>query len=287
MMENIQSFGLGIAYVILGMVLLLIAKIIKDLLTPYKLDQELSQKDNPAPGVALAGYYAGVIIIFLGAVIGSEAEQIDTFGLMAAEAGIDLAYALVGILALNLGSWIVDKLVLRKFSTRKEIIEDRNVGTGAVEAGCMIATALVIAGAVSGEGGGPLTALAFYAAGQIVLVLFALFYQWITRYDIHEEIEKDNVAAGLALGLSTIAIGLIICKAAAGDFEGWGVNFSEFGLYAVLGFAVLMILRKVTDVTLLPGTTIGVEIARDRNVNAGWIEGVVAVGIAAMIFFLL
>ena len=53
--------------------------------------------------------------------------------------------------------------------------------------------------------------------------------------------------------------------------------FSRLGL--------LWILRRVTDWVLLPGTTIAAEIARDRNVNAAWIEGIVSVGMATTIFF--
>ena len=50
---------------------------------------------------------------------------------------------------------------------------------------------------------------------------------------------------------------------------------------------LLAILRKVTDRLLLPGSTIAHEIATDRNINAAWIEGIVSMGIASIIFFML
>ncbi len=284
-METMQSVGLGVAYVILGVVVLLLAKIINDLTTPYRLDEELTGKDNPAFGLVLAGYFAGVVIIFLGAVIGPDPDELVSLGAIARMIGIDFAYAVGGIIALNIGRWVVDRLVLYKFSTAKEVIVDRNMGTGAVECGCMIATALIIAGAIHGEGGGPLSALAFFLLGQLVLVLFGLFYQWITKYDIHAEIERDNVAAGVALGMSMVAIGIIVLKASAGDLEGWSDKLTWFAIYVVLGALLLMLLRKVTDALFLPGTTIQREIAVDRNVNAALIEGVIAIGISAIFFF--
>ena len=55
----------------------------------------------------------------------------------------------------------------------------------------------------------------------------------------------------------------------------------------MIGFVLLSVLRRLTDWVLLPGTTIAEEIARDRNVNAAWVEGVVAIGMATVITFML
>ena len=295
-METIQSFGIGVAYVVLGVVVLIIAKIVKDFLTPYKIDEELTTKNNLAVGLAMTGYFAGVLIVFLGAVMGPDLEY-ESLGELIIALGIDFLFALGGIVALNIGRGVIDKFVLTQFSTTKEIIQDRNAGTGAVECGGFIATALIVAGAIYGEGGESwwfalLSVVVFFVFGQVVLVLFARFYQWITRYDIHAEIERDNVAAGVAMGSSMIAIGIIVLKGTAFDFDTdsgseWLDSFLWFAIYAVLGFVLLMILRKVTDALFLPGTTIQHEIATDRNLNAAWLEGVVAIGIATMVFVLL
>ena len=70
-MENIgsfaQTFVIDIGYVILGVLVLTLAKILKDIMTPYKVDEELTISDNPALGVSISGYYAGVFAIFIGA----------------------------------------------------------------------------------------------------------------------------------------------------------------------------------------------------------------------------
>lgn len=286
-MDDFYGILISLAYVFLGVVTLIVAKIIKDFLTPYKIDVELTAKDNPALGLTLTGYFAAVIIIFLGASVGLDPEEPLSAIELAIELGIVLLYSLGGIVALNLGRVIVDKLVLTRFSTVKEIIQDRNVGTAAVEAGCFVATGLIVAGSINGEGGGPLSALAFFGLGQVVLIIFSKFYQLITKYDIHAEIEKDNVAAGVALGSSMVAIGVVLLGATRGDFIGWNENLTMFGYFSVFGLVLLLILRRVTDFLLLPGTTIAHEIATDRNINAAWIEGIVSIGMATIILFMI
>ena len=84
-----------------------------------------------------------------------------------------------------------------------------------------------------------------------------------------------------------VAIGLIVLKGTAGDFVSWSENLTTFGINTMLGFALLMVLRKVADGLFLPGTTLAHEIATDRNLNAAWIEGVVAVSVAGLVFVLL
>ncbi|MDJ0762738.1 MAG: DUF350 domain-containing protein [Myxococcota bacterium] len=285
--DDWHALGLGLAYVVLGVVILLVAKIVQNAVTPYRIDEELTKKDNAALGLSITGYFAGVIIIYLGAAVGDEIPVREiSRGDLLKTVGIDALYALIGVAALNVGRVVVDKLVLYKFSTKKEIIEDRNVGTGAVEFGCYIATALTIAGAISGHGHW-WSALAFFGLGQVTLILFGFFYQLITSYDIHEAIEKDNAAAGVAFGSGLIAIGIILFKATSGDFISWRENLTEYGVVAAVGFVVMLLLLKVTDSVFLPNTTLAKEIARDRNVAAAWIEGIVSIGMATVICFML
>ena len=116
-MVDFYGILISLAYVFLGVVTLIVAKIIKDFLTPYKIDVELTAKDNSALGLTLTGYFAAVIIIFLGASVGLDPEEPLSASELAIELGIVLLYALGGIVALNLGRVIVDKLVLTRFSS--------------------------------------------------------------------------------------------------------------------------------------------------------------------------
>jgi uncharacterized membrane protein YjfL (UPF0719 family) len=283
--NELKWLGISFVTVVIGLIVLLMSKFIKDWLTPYRLDDQMTEKGNSAVGLATIGYFAGTVIIYLGATIGPDPSEVPSLRDLAIGWGIDLAYAVGGILVLNLSRVLLDRLVLRQFSMRKEIVDDRNVGAGAVEAGAMVASALVIAGAIHGEGSW-LTAVAFYGLGQVVLVLFTLFYQWLTHYDLHAEIEKDNVAAGVAFGMNLVAIGLIMLKATSGDFAGWESNLIAFGLYAAAGFITFLVVRKLADWLLLPKTTFEREIAENRSLNAAWVEGVVALSAATLVLFI-
>ncbi|MFK7740509.1 MAG: DUF350 domain-containing protein, partial [Planctomycetota bacterium] len=190
----------GLAYVALGAALLVVARVLVGLLLPYGLQEQLTKRDNPAVGLVFSGYLLGVAAIYLGAAIGPEHVEMEDGTLLPPtwpEIGESMlvvaGYTFGGMVCLYVGSLLVDRLVLRRFKVEDELIRDRNAGTGAVVFGSIVATSLVIAGAVHGEGGGPLTAVAFFALGQVVLVLWSLVYQAISKFDLHEQIEKDNV----------------------------------------------------------------------------------------------
>ena len=287
--NTLEFFPRGLVYVGLGLVVLVLAKFAKDLVTRYRIDQEVVQKSNLAVAVGLSGYFLGIVLVFLGSVYQPFTPPVSD-GL-----GFDLAfgedvlrvflYSLAGIVVLNVVSILLDRLILYKFNVEKEMVEDRNVGTGAVEFGMNVAIGLVIAGAISGEGGGPDTSLAFFGMGLAVLIIFALFYDLTTPFSIHDEIEKDNAAVGIALGGNLIAMGIVVLKAVFGDFPGWSEGVAEFLTFAVLGFVLLYVLRLMIDWLLLPSAKISSELAAGRNVGVAFIEGSVVIASALILFF--
>lgn len=188
---------------------------------------------------------------------------------------------------LNLARIIVDKALLRRFSTTKEIIQDANAGTGAVEGGAYVASGLVVAAALSGRGGGPHTTIAFVLLGMLAMVIYGHVYMAVCRYDVHDEIEKDNVAAGVALGLNLVAMGVILVGAIGGDFRSWAYDLTRFGAFWLVGSVLLVALRFLVDFALLPGARMDKEIQEDRNINAAWIEGAVLSGIAVLLVTIL
>ena len=291
--DTLMSFPRGLVYVGLGLVVLLAAKLVRDIFTSYRVDHEVVEKQNLAVALRLTGYMLGVIIIFLGALYqpltltGAEGLGFDRAYWM--EVLRVLAYSLAGIVALNLVRLLMDRLILYKFSLEKEVVEDRNAGSGAAEFGMYVAVGLVVAGAVSGEGTGgeleaALLALAFFCMGLALLVIFALFYEFTTPFDIHAEIEKDNAAVGIALGGNLIAIGLVTLKAVFGEFAGWGESVAAFLTYGVLGFVLLYIVRLLIDLVLLPTVKVSNELSADRNVGVALIEGAVVISAALVLF---
>lgn len=289
-METLIEIGISAGYVAVLVVLLFIGKLINDLLTPFDDDKVLTEDDNTSFGISRGGYYAGIVIVFLGATIGPLPirELFSSTGAWLGAVGMDAlaasAYALAGILALNASRYITDKVIMPKFSMQKEIITDKNIGAGAIMFGSYIATALTIAAAINGQGGGPLTALVFFALGQVALVVFSKVYQWITPFDLHAEIERDNVAAGIAFGGTMIAVGLLVSNAVKGDFVDWGENLLNYAIVLGVGLPLLVVIRFVTDKLILPKSALSKEIAVDQNKAAAFIEASIAVGVAATIF---
>ena len=271
------------AFVGLALLLLFIARLVKSMLTPFDMKEQMTAKDNPAVGISVAGYYVGVLIVMIGPLLTPTEADVPLWQDLLVTGG----YALLGIILLNLSRTIIDRVLLRSFDTNKELIEDRNVGTGAVQMGAYVASGLIVAGALYGQGGGPHTAVVMDALGQLGLLIYGWIYRLICRYDIHAEIEKDNVAAGVSLGFNLIAIGIVLMKGVGGDFLDWDVSLVRLGLTFVIGVVMLIVLRFLVDLILLPGVTLRDEIVKDRNLNAAWVEGATLTGITAVLMVIL
>ena len=127
----------GLVYVVMGVAVLATARVAQDLITPYRIQEQLNQKDNIALAVSISGYYLGVIIVFLGGLYQPFLVVADNSlgftGEYWQDVGLVFVYSVVGIVVLNIARIIVDKLVLHDFSTEDEIINDHNAGTGAVD----------------------------------------------------------------------------------------------------------------------------------------------------------
>ena len=120
--------------------------------------------------------------------------------------------------------------------------------------------------------------------GLLLLILFSLFYQVSTPFDIHTEIENDNNAVGIVFGSNLIAIGLIAFKALFGDFTGWYESITAFVIYAVLGFILLYILRILIDLLLVPSIKISQALTTEKNVGVAFIESSVVISSALILF---
>jgi uncharacterized membrane protein YjfL (UPF0719 family) len=270
----------ALIYLVACLIVLAAGKWIYNLLRPgINANEELVEKDNPAFAVQQTGYWTGLLIVLGGTLVGpSSGLMLDLFDLF--------LWGFIGIILINISIWLNDKFVLMHFDNRKEIIEDQNAGTGAVEAGSAIASGLLVYGAISGEGGGLVTALICWAIGQVSLIIAGFAYTKFVSYNIHEQIEDhDNVPAGVAFGGALIAVGNLIRIGIEGDFESWSVLLADFLVYTVLALILLPIIRIAADKILLPGRNISDEIAnQDKpNLGAGLIEAFAYISVSVLI----
>jgi uncharacterized membrane protein YjfL (UPF0719 family) len=270
-------------YLVCAYVLFWIGKLVYDWTTPsYHVKEELVEKDNTALSVAMVGYFFGLVMAIGGVISGpSHGLEIDLIDV--------LIYGPLSIVLMNLSRIINDRLILHQFSVRDEIIRDQNAGTGAVVCASYIATGLVIFGAVSGELGGVGTTVVFWVLGQAALVLAGVVYNWVTPYNLHAEIERDNVAAGVAFAGALVGIGIVVRHAVAGDLISWTTSLQDFALEVVLGMVLLIVVRIATDKILLPGLNLSAEISDPEkpHLGAGFIEAFSYVGASLLIVWAL
>lgn len=266
---SVEQIGTGFIYLAVVLGLLVLGKWLYDALhRRFVLRTELVEKDNLAVALAVSGYYLGLVIVLGGVVSGPASFSLldDVIGLV--------IFGGLGIVLLNLSAWVNDTVVFSKFDNEREIVEDRNAGMGAVEAGNYIAVGLITAGAMSGEGG-LVPGLVYWFAGLVALIVAGLLYDKMTSYDLHDQIEKDNVAVGVAFAGVLVGFGNIIRLAGEGDFVSWNQSLTEFGYYTVVGLILLPLVRLFADKVLLPGASLSDELVKDRpNLGAGVLEAV-------------
>ena len=291
LLDNLYLIGESFVYILEAFVLLWIAKFAYSrLYRRVELNAELFTRDNQALAVSTVGYYFGILIAFGGAISG-ESQGLRTDVVMI---GI---YGLSAIVLMLLASFMCEKILLPTFNNNKEVVEDRNLGVGFVEAGVYIANGLIILGATEGDAGGASPAasigavgsgmvvlLAFWLLAQMVLVIAGRLYELLTPHRLLEELERDNAAVGLAFGGALIGIGNIISVAVGGDFTGWANSLLHFGVYVVFGFIMLLLVHKFTDILLAPGVKLADEQTQEHpNIGAGLLEAFGYIGASILI----
>ena len=155
-----DTFMMGLTHVVvyfsIGLMALMIGRKFFDWITPYDLTHETSENDNNAVSIAEAGFYIGIAIIIHASVAGEvnyalfpflDATNPNLWKVLGAELIMTILYFLIGLLCLGFGRKGIHKII--PYDMDKEIIEDRNLGVGVLEASCYIATAIIIHGILS------------------------------------------------------------------------------------------------------------------------------------------
>lgn len=236
--------------------------------TSYNVDEELTERDNTAFGVAFAGYMVGVAIAISGALYPWEGVALLDGILTIAVFGIAAA------VLMRVSLWINDHAILYRFSIDKELVQDRNPGTGFVVAGSSIATGFMLRGVLSGFSTsvwmGLRDVVIYFVVGQLILIAGGWVYTKFAGYDVQEEIGgHDNVAAGISFGGYLVALGYIASAALTGASSQWTDEVITSLVLAAFGIILLMTARVVADVFLLPKSPLAKEVAVDKNNAAG------------------
>lgn len=267
MISFVDGILTSLVYLLASFALFYIGKISYQLFhRDIKVVQALAKDDNQAFSVAYAGYYIGLLLAIGSALMG------ESSGLLLDLMDIGV-YGMLSIVLLNLSVIVNDKIILNKFSLKKEIIDEHNVGTGFAEGAVNVSTGLIILGAIHGEGygtGGPIvTAILYWLLGMVILFITSRVYNFITPYDIHEHISKRNMAVGIGFSGALIAIANLIRFGLMHDFENWLVTLENVAFDAGLGLAFLPLARVMTDKIILPGYNLTHELVNQEKPNTG------------------
>ncbi len=192
-----------------AIVILIAARFLFVLSTPFQVGEDLIDAENPAAGVVFAAYLFSVALALIGTMFGRG--QDDTLVAMAKI----LVEGTMAIALLRISIWVNDRFILHRFCIVKELRDDKNLGVGFCVAGSCIASGLILNGAITGYssnfGYGLRDIAIFWLLGQVVFVVAAYAYHRIARYDVHELIEyDDNVAVGIGFGAFLVSLGLVV-----------------------------------------------------------------------------
>lgn len=243
---------------------------------------QIEEKSNLAAALRCCGVSVGFGLGLAGVVHGGVTHFEAGWGAVLDSTTTLLFNCVLILVFLFIAEFIVEKIILRRVHNTSEL-QGGNVAVGLAEFGTFIATGLIAFGSFSGDGGGWQSSVGFFAAGQLVLVLFALIYEAATPFNIIDEIEKGNAAAGLILGGTLVALGVILCFAVSGPFVGWVPGLTAFAACALIGVVLLIPAQVLIDKAFLPNTTLKIEIERDKNVAATAVTVCAQVALAIMI----
>jgi uncharacterized membrane protein YjfL (UPF0719 family) len=243
-----------------------------ELATRTRFREELMAKDNPAAGVALAGFTLSLFIAISGLLDGEP----TTLGHDALVTGL---HGIGAILALLISSILWRPLV--QVTLRDDILTARNLGAGLVTASLLVASGLIYRGAVHQQGENYAVVAAFFAIGEGALLFHLLLYDWVTPYDVYQEIsQKTNVAAAISFSGATVAAGLILGNAVEGSFSTWKESITEAMLYMIPLLALPLVRLLLVNGLFLGFGSVNREIVEDRNTAAGLVEASAYVGTA-------
>jgi uncharacterized membrane protein YjfL (UPF0719 family) len=255
--------------ILAAVVLLALARWVQQWLYGQTLHAMLTEYDNPAMGIAIAGYLFGVfwtVTVLLGNL---------SYELLPDLLGV-LLYGGVGIVLLTVVALATCRVFLGMGI--QEQLAARNVAAAIVVAGVYIATSLTYSGTLSGEGGGFWIMLLFFLLGQLALLGITYAFRWLTSYDDVQEIAAGNMAAALALTGLLIAVGLIVRRAVSGEYIGFLPSLGGFLLALLLALVFYPVRQVLVQWILLGGpmhwhaSLLDSEIARDKNVAVGLLE---------------
>ncbi len=263
---NIENYGY---YIVFTLVYLSIAVGVKHFLgfknrRYFNAEHEISN-GNLALAIRRGGIQFGLAIAMVGVLSGQSEESFK------ADLLATIFYGLVAACFMFFSLIVTDRLVLPGVNNSEEIGKG-NLAIGCVEFGTLVMTGILAYASIHGDQGGFLEAVAYFVAGQVMLILLVMVYQklFLARLNLVQKIQEGNVAAGIYLGGKVIAYGLILQSAISGGEipESFGSAVMEFAVTALSGMILLYLFEYIMDLVIVTTSTVKDILERDQVVQS-------------------
>ncbi len=289
-----QALGMLILDFVIVFAVLLCARVFYGLVAGIHMTEEMAGKNNHAVGISMAGATAGIGIMLSGVVTGTFSSTLG------AEALSMLVYAAVGLVLMWLTRLIFDKVSLPSFSVKDEIARGNNA-VAIVDAGNMVATAVMVRAVMNwSEGGlssGLMAVAVGYVATQIILTLTTVYRVKLFRMRNREGAGfQDVVRAGnmaVAMRFVGFQVGVALAVTAASGvavFQAGGdpiVQGLTWGGVSIVMAVILAVLALIAERSVLAKINVAEEVDRQQNIGVALMEVGVYVAIGLILTNLL
>ena len=289
-----QALGMLILDFVIVFAVLLCARVLYGLVAGIDVTEEMAGKNNHAVGISLAGATVGIGIMLSGVVTGTFSSTLG------AEALSMVVYAAVGLVLMWLTRLIFDKVSLPSFSVKDEIARGNNA-VAIVDAGNMVATAVMVRAVMNWSEGalssGLMAVAVGYVATQIILTLSTVYRVKLFRKRNREGAGfQDVVRAGnmaVAMRFVGFQVGVALAVTAASGvavFQAGGdpiVQGLTWGGVSIVMAVILGVLALIAEQSVLAKINVAEEVDRQQNFGVALMEVGVYVAIGLILTNLL
>ncbi len=283
--QTLAMLALGLAIVF---AVLLSVRMLYGAAAGLDTTSELADKDNFAFGIGLAGMTLGVAIMLGGVAEGDFAASVEE------EASALVVYAVLGLALMWLTRLIFDRVSIPAFSVKAEI-RNGNVPIAIVEAGNVLATAVMVRAVIQWSEGSLAAALVAVVAGYVVTQVILTGTTWYRVWlfarrnagkRFQDVVQEGNTA--LALRFAGFQMGVALAVTAAAQVVEYApggdpiVQALIWGACSVVLAAILIALSLLAERFVLRRIDVSEEVDRQRNIGVALTEVAVYAGIGLL-----
>jgi uncharacterized membrane protein YjfL (UPF0719 family) len=277
------AFALGTA---LG--LLLLFHLVQRLFSPRHTLWSDARAGNLAYLLVQSGHVLAVLLLGPGIV-----REASTHGSLVAAAGWAAAFAVAGILLIQIVGTVGIRLLLRGELAAE--LESGNLAAGVAAAANYVAVGLLAAPAIAGSDlPGLGLSVVFFTLAVVTQAAYVALFRTLTTYDDAEQIAGENMAAALSYAGISIAIAIVLARAlTGGDFVGWGPALTGYAWVAAAALFLYPVRQLIGQALILGsaptvrGGRLDESIGTRRNVSMAVMEGLTYLATALAVVQLL